>query len=549
MTSTPQASLPDAAPPPGSPVLLPSPPQPQGRRRISLLVKIAGNSFAIAVVITLALTVFATLQFRRKMTELFVELGRSLAVSTASSVERAQGDVERQRAQAHSARAASGVEYVFILGVDGRVVAHSFAGDFPDGLLAQTARGQGGVQESVQVRAGGRLVEVIDVEAPVQEGRLGTVHVGIRRTWIGDAVADIRSTMWLAGLVVGLLGAAMGVSFMSFVVVRPLRTLTSVTGHIVRTGDLTARVDVHSRDEVGQLAQSFQEMVSRQREVLTSLQLASEAVIQMTGALQRSAEEQREMVTRQAASLQETQVTAQEIQQTSLLAAQKAELVLEVAAKAESLGRDGEGAVDQSLAELVEVRSQVETISERMRQLGERTRQIGGITQTVKDLADQSNMLALNAAIEAVRSGEHGKGFGVVAREVRSLADQSIQSTQRVREILDDISTAIAAAVDLSAQGSERMEAGLVQVRTTGDSIRSLADIVRANLAAARQIGAAVSQQNAGIQQIFSALTDLSRLMEDTVGRINATSEAAQSLQDVSGQLVELARSYRTGAA
>ena len=103
-----------------------------------------------------------------------------------------------------------------------------------------------------------------------------------------------------------------------------------------------------------------------------------------------------------------------------------------------------------SLGGLTDIRAQVDEIARKIAQLSERTQQIGGITQTVKDLADQSNMLALNAAIEAVRSGERGKGFAIVAREIRSLADQSIQATNRVREILEDISASIRRAVAIT---------------------------------------------------------------------------------------------------
>ena len=101
-----------------------------------------------------------------------------------------------------------------------------------------------------------------------------------------------------------------------------------------------------------------------------------------------------------------------------------------------------------------------EGMARQIRELEERTRQIALITTTVKDLADQSNMLALNAAIEAVRSGEHGKGFGVVAREIRTLADQSIRATNSVRSILEDIGTAIRDTVIISEKGAERVERG-----------------------------------------------------------------------------------------
>src|SRR5205823_5185129 len=124
-------------------------------------------------------------------------------------------------------------------------------------------------------------------------------------------------------------------------------------------------------------------------------------------------------------------------------------------------------------------------------------RQIRGITETVKDLADQSNMLALNAAIEAVRSGEHGKGFAVVAREIRSLADQSIQATNRVRDILEDLGATIEGAVSITERGKQKMESSIALVRTSGDSLRELSGIVKDTSSAVRQIAAAVSQQNA----------------------------------------------------
>src|SRR5713226_7505517 len=225
------------------------------------------------------------------------------------------------------------------------------------------------------------------------------------------------------------------------------------------------------------------------------------------------------MVSRQAAALQETQATAQEIKQTSFLATKKAEEVLKVAERADEIGRTGEATIERTLAGLTDMRSQVEQIARKIADLGDRTRQIGGITQTVKDLADQSNMLALNAAIEAVRSGEHGKGFAAVAREIRSLADESIEATRRVREALEDVSRAIGTAVKISKAGEERVEKGLSEVKASGDNLRALSDIVKDSSAAAYQIAEVVRQQDAGIRQIFTAVSELSETTGETLTR------------------------------
>ena len=261
--------------------------------------------------------------------------------------------------------------------------------------------------------------------------------------------------------------------------------------------------------------------------------------------LSASTEEQRRTVTAQATALQQTQTTAHEIRQTSALAAQKSEAVLQAAARGEEIGRSGERAIEDSVEGLTGIRAQVEQIAAEIAALEARTRQIGGITETVKDLADQSNMLALNAAIEAARTGEHGRGFAVVAREIRSLADQSVQATGRVREILDELGGAIRGTVESTDEGKQRMEAGLVEVRTSGEKLRDLSEIVQENSAAVRQIAAAVGQQDAGISQIFVAVTEQTRMMDDTLRRLDATAAATRQLQDLAARVAAVVREAR----
>src|SRR5205807_3723982 len=163
------------------------------------------------------------------------------------------------------------------------------------------------------------------------------------------------------------------------------------------------------------------------------------------------------------------------------LAAEKAQAVVRVAEDADKMGKSGEGAVQESIAGLAAIRTQSAEIGERIRTLTDSARQIGGITETVKDLADQSNMLALNAAVEAVRSGEHGKGFSVVAREIRSLADQSIGATRRVSEILEALGGSIHSTVKMSEQGERAIGEGLVRVQESGNNLRGLLSITRQN--------------------------------------------------------------------
>jgi methyl-accepting chemotaxis protein len=286
-------------------------------------------------------------------------------------------------------------------------------------------------------------------------------------------------------------------------------------------------------------------MMDHLRASTASLQQGTQVLGETMGELTRAATQQERNMARQAAALQETQVTAQEIKQTSQMAAERSQAVLGVASRAREVGQAGEATVTASLQGFEQLHEQVGRMAGSIAALQERTQQIGGITQTVKDLADQSNMLALNAAIEAVRSGEHGKGFTVVSREIRTLADQSIESTGRVREILEDIRRGIDTTVGLSQEGQRRTEAGLEQVRASGESLRELAAIIQDNAGAAQQIAAAVGQQNAGIAQIFTAVTDQAQMMEESMQALRATNRAAEQLREVAGRMEAVARAYR----
>jgi methyl-accepting chemotaxis protein len=467
-------------------------------------------------------------------------LARSLAVAAEQGVTAGDGTLQPML---DVSRDSEDLSWLFIRDASGNVVAHTFAGGFPEALKA-AATGESGAL--LEVDSGDKRLRGMDVTAPVAGGRLGTVHVGVSMDHIDTLVSKLRRRMTGFALLLVVLGVFVAALF-GRSIVRPLRELTEVAGHIVESGDLTRPIQVKSGDEVGRLSSSFAQMVTRLKEVTVNLQQAATALTQSTEHLNTSSTEQAQTISRQAAALQETQVTAQEIKQTSMLAAQKAESVLSVAERADALAKSGEASIELTMAGLNDIRVQVGEIAQKILELGERTQQIGGITQTVKDLADQSNMLALNAAIESVRSGEHGKGFGVVAREIRALADQSIQATTRVRELLDDIANSVTSAVRITERGAERMEAGLAQVRNSGQNLRELSSIVQDNAAAVRQIAAAVSQQNVGINQITLAVNDLSKMMDETVARIGSTGEAATTLQIISEQLSSAVKSYRVG--
>ena len=299
-----------------------------------------------------------------------------------------------------------------------------------------------------------------------------------------------------------------------------------------------------STDEIGDLAFGLNAIILQLSALPRTLQQSAAQLVEAGATLRQANDAQRRALTTQASTIQETNVTAQEIKQTSDLTAHRAEEVLHVVRHAEGLSREGTSALEQTTVGFSAIRDSVFAIRGKMERLQTSAQQIGEITETVKDLADQSNMLALNAAIEAVRSGEHGKGFGVVAREIRLLADQSIRATARIRTILDEVGNGIGDAVSMTDMSAAQVEGGLDKVRTTEESLRQLSQMVKESSSAVTQITVAVSQQNAGFAQIFNAVADLSRSMDQAMDRLEATQEAAQTLQNVSAQVSRVAGQY-----
>jgi methyl-accepting chemotaxis protein len=257
--------------------------------------------------------------------------------------------------------------------------------------------------------------------------------------------------------------------------------------------------------------------------------------------LRTSSEAQTESISRQATALQQLEQTVQEIRHGSQLAAEKAQQLANATGNASQLGQAGGAAIEHTLTSLEAIRAEVAGMANRILVLDTRTREVSGIVETVKTLADQSNMLAINAAIEAVRSGDSGKGFGVVAREMRGLADQSIQATQRIRDVLDGVSASMREAVQVSEQGEHRVQLSLDAVRTSGAQLQKLAGIVSDTSTSVRQITAAVAQQDAGTSQIALAIQELSSQMQRTLKVVEETQAVTRAVQSLSGKMSEVA--------
>jgi methyl-accepting chemotaxis protein len=297
-------------------------------------------------------------------------------------------------------------------------------------------------------------------------------------------------------------------------------------------------------DELGDLSRAMIRAFDKLQQFSLSLSRTASTLGGSAETLQKSNISQSAVLSRQAAALQEAQVTAQEIQETSRITAQKATGMLAQTSTFEEAGRKGEATLQQSLVSLEEIREQVGQMAASIRALSERTEKIDSIARVVKDLADRSNMLAINAAIEAVRAGDLGKGFGVVAREMRSLADQSAKATGNVRDMLVELADSIRYTVELTERGSDKVASSLEQVRASSNNMRTLSDIMKDNIASVRQISATVNQQDVGVQQIFQAIRELNDIMDETMRQIGQAGGVSQQVRGVASEVNQLITQY-----
>jgi methyl-accepting chemotaxis protein len=322
----------------------------------------------------------------------------------------------------------------------------------------------------------------------------------------------------------------------------------------IAAGDLAVTVEARSGDEFGMLGEAFNSMTANLRRMIeaeqrgrsrlegllktvtdTATNLASSTAEILAGTTQQSAGAQE-----QAAAVTQTVTTVDEVVRTADQAAQRARVVAEAAQRSLEVSKSGRKAVDDSTVSMSTVKEQTEAVAESIVALAERAQAIAEIIAAVNDIAEQTNLLALNAGIEASRAGEHGKGFSVVAIEVKALADQSKKATAQVRTILGEIQRATNSAVMSAEEATKSVNGAMKIVILAGDTIRTLADTINEAAQAAAQIAASAGQQSTGMAQVHQAMKNISQVTTQNLASTKQTERAAQDLNSLGVRLKEL---------
>jgi methyl-accepting chemotaxis protein len=309
-------------------------------------------------------------------------------------------------------------------------------------------------------------------------------------------------------------------------------------------GDLTVQPKGHYRGDYAPLKTSLETMVGGLRGMAERSQQVAARMTSATAEILTSSTQMAASTRQQASAVSQITSTVQQIRASAEQVAQRAQGVAATADHALSAAEKGMLSIQDTMAGMDDIRAKVEAIAENILALSEHTQQIGHIIDTVTDIAGQSNILALNAAIEAAQAGEAGRGFRVVADEVRSLAEQSRQAAAQVKAILGDVQKATNHAVMATEQGTKGVNAGGERVRSTEQAIRDIVRVVRVSDQAAQQIVAGVEQQRIGLDQIALGMNDINQAAQQLAAGAHQSQQAAGSLSQLAEQLTQAPARY-----
>ncbi|WP_336367646.1 methyl-accepting chemotaxis protein [Marinobacter sp. C2H3] len=382
------------------------------------------------------------------------------------------------------------------------------------GNLAQAVSDRaGGGEANLSDKALERLDQQMVTQARQADDLIATAY-DAQRAAMGDLESRTRTFIWVALAAAVVLGLGIAL-IITTLITRPLDRIVGQAEYIAN-GDLTHNLEPDRKDELGRLMTVIQTMTVNLRALIKELQdgvtqiaSSSEELSAVTEQTSAGARQQREETDQAATAMNEMTATVHEVSQNAASAAQSAEM-------ADEHAKEGFHLVKQTAKQVDTLSDDIEASKTRIQTLNADVGDIGKILDVIDGIAEQTNLLALNAAIEAARAGEHGRGFAVVADEVRGLAQRTQSSVEQIEELINRLKESAEQAVHGMDRNSDSADAAVVVVRNAGEALKTIAEAVSNIQGMNHQIAAAVEQQSSVAESINQGVVTIREVTDQS---------------------------------
>jgi methyl-accepting chemotaxis protein len=380
----------------------------------------------------------------------------------------------------------------------------------------------------------------------------------IEKNEITASADHISKILLILGSIVAVIAIVVSF-FMSSRITRDIKKLSALSLAMSK-GDLTQQVTIRSKDEIGETGNNFNLMANSLKEMITKVSDGSQQLSATSEELAASSDENLKASNQISESIQNVAAGTDEQNMEMIDAVKIINEVLEnveiVTASIENVtdsinqsadtAKQGTQVVNQTVQQMSEIDQHVSSSAEKISELKEKSNEISQISMMIQSISEQTNLLALNAAIEAARAGEQGKGFAVVADEVRKLAEQSSQSASQINEIIIDIKEGINDSMNLVDKGSDSAKEGLVLVNQSGTAFGEIKDSVLKVTTNIADVGLSMNKMKDSIKEVFNHIEKVSKtsivVNEHSQNVAASSEEMSASMNEVSSAAQELAK-------